>query len=150
MCIIGFLDRLKKSKREPETRSEPLRPGVQYFVTGWDVTFKLNDMDYTHNKFYASFDETLVLEVKNEAAMNLEHLLTVVSDEVGVRMKDVQEADKLDFSLHLKPEIFQKIGSRFEEFSDILDLFDLEHEDEQALKDLANYTLEGYHTQMER
>lgn len=145
---MGFLDRFKRKDDVRSTvPSEPLKAGTNYFVAGESVVFKIGELNYTHEKFYLAFDDQkLILEVKDEVSMNLQHILTAAKDEIGINQRELDEADMVEFTLQLQEELFQNLKNQFTGFNDPVALFDLEHEEAKPLRDLANYTLEGYRT----
>jgi hypothetical protein len=138
--MINFF---KKSKKE----QKPIELGVNYFIKGESVVFKLNDLDFTFEKFYVTItNDSMKILVEDETPMNLMYLLDIVKDDLEANRKDILEADTVRFILKLNYEVFSKLKHKIIEVIEILDIFGFKLNGELPLKDFKNYELELYGT----
>jgi hypothetical protein len=140
-----------KGKRSKSAIKRPIETGVDHFVNGSYVTFKLGELDHTFEKFYVLVNEEgLFLKVPKEVPMNLMNILDTIHDEVGVNRKNVLDSDVVDMILQLDPDLFTAFQARILECTDVLHIFDLDMEGYQFLKELEHYYLIEYGTTTKR
>ncbi len=140
-----------KGKRSKRTSKKSIETHVNYFVNGSDVIFKLGELDFTFEKFYVLVNEEgLFVKVPEEVPMNLMNILDTIHDEVDVNRRNVLDSDVVDMVLQLDPDLFRAFQTRILEGIDILDIFDLDMEGFQFLKELEHYYLIEYGTTTKR
>ncbi len=140
-----------KGKKSIRTSKKPIETNVNYFVNGSDVIFKLGELDFTFEKFYVLVNEEgLFVKVPEEVPMNLMNILDTIHDEVDVNRKNVLDSDVVDMILQLDPDLFRAFQTRILECTDVLDIFDLDMEGFQFLKELEHYYLIEYGTTTKR